>query len=54
MVVADDVYTLSGIKLLPREFQLQERTLQLLIDHSCADPILGGVYVYCEANKEKP
>lgn len=54
MVVADDVYTLSGIKLLPREFQLQERTLQLLIDHSCADPILGGVYVYCEASKEKP
>ena len=54
MVVADDVYTLSGIKLLPRGFQLQERTLQLLIDHSYADPILGGVYVCCEASKEKP
>ena len=54
MVVADDVYTLSGIKLLPRGFPLQERTLQLLIDHSYADPILGGIYVHCEGSKKQP
>ena len=54
MVVADDVYTLSGIKLLPRGFRLQERTLQLLIGHSYADPILGGVYVHCGGSREQP
>ncbi len=47
MVVADDVYTLSGFKLLSRGFRLEEKILQLLVDHSCTDPILGGVYVYC-------
>lgn len=54
MVVAEDVYTLSGFKLLPRGFRLQERILQLLIDHSYADPILGGVYVYCEGSQQQP
>ena len=47
MVVADDVYTLSGFKLLSRGFRLEEKILQLLVDHSCTDPILGGLYVYC-------
>ena len=54
MVVAEDVYTLSGFKLLPRGFRLQERILQLLIDHSYSDPILGGVYIYCEGTQEQP
>ncbi len=53
-MVAEDVYTLSGFKLLPRGFRLEERILQLLIDHSCADPILGGVYIYCEGSQEQP
>jgi hypothetical protein len=47
MVVAADVFTISGIKLLPQGFHLQERTLQLLLHHSQADPVLGGVYVSC-------
>ena len=40
MVVAEDVYTLSGFKLLPRGFRLENKILKLLIDNSCADPIL--------------
>jgi len=45
MILAEDVYASSGIKLLPKGGQLQERTLQLLIEHHQADPIIGGVYV---------
>ena len=47
MVIAADVFTISGIKLLPQGFRLQERPLRLLLNHSQADPILGGVYVLC-------
>jgi len=49
MVLAEDVYASSGIKLLPKGGRLQERTLQLLIGHHQADPIIGGVYVFLES-----
>lgn len=46
MVVAEDVYASSGVKLLPQGTRLQERTIELVLDRSKKDPILGGIYIY--------
>jgi putative two-component system response regulator len=46
MVVAEDVYSVNGIKLLPMGTKLQDRILQLILDRSLTDPVIGGVYVY--------
>ena len=45
MVVADDVYAASGIKLLPKGVRLQEKMLAFLEERNKTDPIIGGVYV---------
>ncbi|OPY66919.1 MAG: Cyclic di-GMP phosphodiesterase response regulator RpfG [Syntrophorhabdaceae bacterium PtaU1.Bin034] len=45
MVVADDVHAASGIKLLPKGVQLQQKMLELLLERNETDPIIGGVYV---------
>ena len=45
MVVAEDVYAASGIKLLPKGTRIQEKTLTLLMERHAIDPILGGVYI---------
>jgi len=45
MVVADDVYAASGVKLLPKGVKLQEKMVALLVERNKTDPIIGGVYV---------
>ena len=45
MVIAEDVYAASGIKLLPRGVPLHEKTLALLTERNETDPIVGGVYI---------
>ena len=45
MVVAEDIYAASGVKLLPKGVQLQEKMLTLLRERHATDPIIGGVYV---------
>jgi response regulator RpfG family c-di-GMP phosphodiesterase len=45
MVVAEDVYAASGIKLLPKGVQLQEKIISLLTERNSTDPIVGGVYI---------
>ncbi len=53
MTVAEDIYSSSGVKLLPRGTLLQERLLQLLVERNDKDPIIGGVCVYkadCQMN----
>ncbi len=45
MIVARDVVTYSGIKLLPAGAQLKEKTIQMLISHNTTDPIVGYIYV---------
>ena len=45
MVVADDVYASSGIKLLPKGVRLQEKMIALLMERNKTDPIVGGVYI---------
>jgi response regulator RpfG family c-di-GMP phosphodiesterase len=45
MVIAEDVFAASGVKLLPKGVELQEKTLALLFERNETDPIIGGVYV---------
>jgi response regulator RpfG family c-di-GMP phosphodiesterase len=46
MVLADDVYSLSGVKLLPKGVRLQEHMIEILAHRSRKDSIVGGVHVY--------
>jgi len=48
MVLAEDVYGASGIKLLPKGVQLQEKMLALLRERNATDAIVGGVYVVAD------
>ena len=45
MVIAEDVYAASGVKLLPRGVQLHDKTLDLLMERNETDPVLGGIYI---------
>ena len=45
MVVAEDVYAASGVKLLPKGVQLRDKTLALLMERNETDPVLGGIYI---------
>ncbi len=45
MVIADDVYASSGVKLLPKGVRLQEKMLNVLMGRNREDPIIGGVYI---------
>jgi len=45
MIVARDVYTNKGLKLIPQGATLTLKTIERLIAHNSTDPILGNVYV---------
>jgi response regulator RpfG family c-di-GMP phosphodiesterase len=45
MVVAEDIYAASGVKLLPKGVQLQDKIISLLTERNTTDPIVGGVYI---------
>ncbi|MDD3845963.1 MAG: response regulator [Syntrophorhabdaceae bacterium] len=45
MVIAEDIYAASGVKLIPKHVKVQDRMLQVLLDRNDSDPIIGGVYV---------
>ena len=48
MILAEDVYSSSGIKLLPKGVMLQEKMIKILSERNSVDPIIGGVYVFKE------
>ena len=45
MVLAHDLYTSAGIKLLPKGANIKEYMIEKIISHNSRDPIVGGVYV---------
>jgi hypothetical protein len=45
MVIAEDVYAASGVKLLPKGVPLRDKTLALLLERNEVDPVLGGIYI---------
>ncbi len=50
MVIAEDVYAASGVKLMPKHVKIQDRMIQVLLDRNDSDPIIGGVYVVIGRN----
>lgn len=48
MTLAEDVYSASGIKLLPKGVTIQEKMIKILTERNSADPIIGGIYVLKE------
>ena len=46
MVLAEDVYTCNGIKLLPKGICLRDHMLRVLVERNQFDPIPGGVYIF--------
>ncbi len=45
MVIAEDIYASSGVKLLPKNVRIQDRMIEVLNERNETDPIIGGVYV---------
>ncbi len=45
MVLARDVYTNSGMKLLPADATLSSNTIAKVLSHASTDPIIGNIYV---------
>jgi len=45
LVVARDIYTYSGLKLVPAGMVLNPKIIQSLISHNTTDPIWGYVWV---------
>ena len=45
MVIAEDVYASSGIKLVPKGVRVREKMLALIMERNKMDPIIGGVYI---------
>jgi len=46
MVIAADLFTASGIKLLPAGLKLSQSHIERILSHHTADPIINRVYVY--------
>jgi response regulator RpfG family c-di-GMP phosphodiesterase len=45
MILARDIFTYSGLKLIPAGAVLKESTIRKLIAHNTSDPIIGNIYV---------
>ena len=46
MMVAADIYSVQGLKLLPKGVRLHQRVVDVLKERNLVDPVLGGVYVF--------
>jgi len=46
MVVAEDIYSAKGIKIIPKNVQIKDWMLKTLHERDIVDPIVGGVYVF--------
>lgn len=47
MVIADDVYAASGIKLIPKGVKVQEKMIEVIMTRNSMDPVIGGIYIEC-------
>lgn len=45
LIVSRDIYSYSGLKLVPAGKVLNEKTIQMIISHNTTDPILGNIWV---------
>ncbi|MDQ1330542.1 MAG: hypothetical protein QG578_805 [Thermodesulfobacteriota bacterium] len=47
MIIAEDVYAASGIKLIPKGANVQEKMIEVIMERNNLDPIIGGIYIEC-------
>jgi putative two-component system response regulator len=45
MIIARDIITDKGLKIVPKGFILKENTINFIISHNTNDPILGDIYI---------
>ena len=45
MVVAEDVFSLSGVKIMPKGMRLNDRIITFVKERNIIDPIVGGIYI---------
>ncbi|MCX8021431.1 MAG: response regulator [Syntrophorhabdaceae bacterium] len=48
MVIAEDVYSAKGIKIIPKNVKIKDWMLRTLMERDSVDPIIGGVYIFVE------
>jgi len=41
----EDVYSVSGIKILPKGIKLNDRMVEIIKERNIVDPIVGGVAI---------
>jgi hypothetical protein len=47
MVIAEDVFAASGIKLIPKGVKVKEKMIDVMMARNNMDPIIGGIYIEC-------
>jgi len=47
MVIAEDVFAASGIKLIPKGVKVKEKMIEIIMERNNMDPIIGGIYIEC-------
>ena len=47
MVIAEDVFAASGIKLIPKGVKVKEKMIEVMMARNNMDPIIGGIYIEC-------
>ena len=45
MVIAEDVFAASGIKLIPKGVKVKEKMIEVMMARNNMDPIIGGIYI---------
>ena len=45
MVIAEDVYSANGTKILPKNVQIKDWMLNIILERNLVDPIIGGIYI---------
>ena len=46
MVVAEDIYSSNGTKVVPKNVQIKDWMLNIILERNAVDPIIGGIYVF--------
>ncbi|MCX5811058.1 MAG: response regulator [Proteobacteria bacterium] len=46
MVVAEDIYSSNGSKILPKNVRIEDWMVKIIMEREIVDPVIGGVYVF--------
>jgi putative two-component system response regulator len=46
MVVAEDIYSSNGTKIVPKNVQIKDWMVNIILERNAVDPIIGGIYVF--------